>query len=80
MRHHHIGLFAAVLLVGVEIHTNNVTNMNAEKIPTVHLTRLVLPKNVLTHVKESRVEGEQNAKLNNTERFAIALGAYKEIQ
>ena len=58
----------------------NVISMNVKSTPTVHLTRLVLLKNVSIHVNESLVEGEQNAKLNNIEQFVSVHEDYKETQ
>jgi hypothetical protein len=80
VRHHHTGQYAAVLLAGEEILTNNVISMNVKQILTVHLTRRVLPKNVLIHVEDTLVEEEPNARLNSIELFASVLGAYKETQ
>ena len=80
MRHHPIDLSADVHPDGEEILMNNVTNMNAEKTPIVHLTKPVSPKNVLTHVRELHVAEEPNVKPNNTEAYVIAREDYKETQ
>ena len=80
VRHLLIDLFVDVRQDGEEIHTNNVTNMNAEKILIVHLIKHVSQKNVLTHAREHSVADEQNVKPNSTEEFVIAREDCKETR
>ena len=80
VRHLLIDLFVDVHQDGEEIHTNNVTNMNAEKILIVHLIKHVSQKNVLTHAREHSVADEPNVKPSSTEEFVIVREDYKETR
>lgn len=67
-------------MAGLAIHTSNVINTTAWLTMIVHLTRLVLTKNVLIHVIASFVAVEPNARSKDTRQSVSVLLGCKEIR